>query len=142
MNEIFLLNNFEREIKVSASFLSSEVVSKHYCDVIFPYKFMTYFLDMLFHNFQKETIMFTNDSNFWRHSMLIDYTFTMKENNHHNLSSKFDLSDFRRRSVLLVWPLLSIEKHRIYIRNSLKYFVWTINKCLPLNKENYIIQNF
>ena len=64
----------------------------------------TYFRDVMFSTisslfldiccrkiFKNWNIISTIYSNFWRHSILINYTFMIKENDHHNLTSKFGL---------------------------------------------------
>ena len=62
-----------------------------YCPI--SYLFMALSPYVLSHSFQNWNI-FSANNNFWRFSMLTAFTFKIKENDRHDLTSRFCLSDF------------------------------------------------
>ena len=60
----------------------------------FSYYFITFTRYVLSQNSQNWTIIFTTHISYCRHRMLIHYTFMIKENNYHDIVSKFGLTIF------------------------------------------------
>ena len=97
-------------------------------------------------NFQNWNIIFTIHNNFWRHSLLlIDYIFMIKEDNHHDLTSRFGLLDFflKQRTVCfhilvvdlvteskwcthIIPTLTAFRKFQIILKNLFPLIVWIL----------------